>query len=174
MTAFLITGYKNTELGIFQDKDERVEVIKKIIRRDLIRLAENGVDWLIFTGNLGFEYWVLEVANELKHDYGFSLATIFTFENHGENWNENNQEKLALFKAVDYVKYAFVRYDNPGQFRQYNQFLLDNTQGAYLFYDSEHETSLKYLYHLMTEKEQYELKRLTIEELNDFATDLCD
>lgn len=174
MTAFLVTGYKNMELGIFQDKDQRIDIIKKVIKRDLIRLAEDGVDWLIFTGNLGFEYWVLEVAKSLKEDYGFSLATIFLFENQGENWNEGNQEKLAHFKAVDYVKYAFERYENPSQFRQYNQFLLNNTQGAYIFYDSEHETSLKYLYELMTKKEDYELKVLTIDTLDEFVSDLYD
>lgn len=174
MTAFLVTGYKNTELGIFQDKDQRVDIIKKVIRRDLIRMAESGVDWLIFTGNLGFEYWTLEVAKSLQEEYEFSLATIFLFENHGENWNESNQEKLAHFKTVDYVKYAYERYENPSQFRQYNQFLLDNTQGAYIFYDSENETSLKYLYKLMTEKEQYELKILTVDDLNEFVSDLYD
>lgn len=171
MTAFLVTGYKNMELGIFQEKDPRVKIIKGVIERDLLRLVEEGVDWLIFMGNLGFEYWALEVAKRLQDEYGFSLATIFPFENHGENWNESNQEKLALFKTVDYVKYAFECYEHPGQFKQYNQFLLDNTQGAYVFYDKENESSLKYLYNMMTEQENYDLRTLTVDDLNDFVSD---
>ena len=55
MAAILVTGYKSFELGIFQDKDERISVIKKAIRHDLIRYFEEGIDWLIFMGNLGFE-----------------------------------------------------------------------------------------------------------------------
>ena len=51
-------------------------------------MAADGVSWLVFTGTLGFEYWVLEVAQEMKTEYGFQLATIFAFETHGENWNE--------------------------------------------------------------------------------------
>ena len=47
----------------------------------------------LYSGNLGFESWVLEVAFALKkEDYDFKLATIFPFENVGENWNESNQE----------------------------------------------------------------------------------
>ena len=40
MAAILVTGYKSFELGIFQDKDERISVIKKAIRHDLIRYFE--------------------------------------------------------------------------------------------------------------------------------------
>ncbi|MGT2743618.1 DUF1273 domain-containing protein [Streptococcus plurextorum] len=174
MTAFLVTGYKNMDLGIFNDKDERLKIIKQVIERDLKNLAEEGVDWLIFTGNLGFEYWVLEVAKVLKEEYGFSLATIFPFETHGANWNDSNQIKLDHFKKLDYVKYAFEAYTNPGQFRQYNQFLLDNTQGAYVFYDTENETSLKFLYEMMLERDHYALKTMTFDRLNEFIEDFGD
>ena len=37
MTAILVAGYKSFELGIFQEKDQRIEIIKKAIRHDLIR-----------------------------------------------------------------------------------------------------------------------------------------
>ncbi len=41
----------------------------------------------LFSGNLGFEALVLEVAFALKKkkDYDFQMATIFLFENVGEN-----------------------------------------------------------------------------------------
>ena len=90
MVTVLILGYSAFDLGLFNDKDIRLEIIKKVIRRDLERLAEDGVVWLVFTGALGFEYWVLEVAQDMKADYGFQLATIFDFETHGSNWNEAN------------------------------------------------------------------------------------
>ena len=169
MVSVLVVGYKAFDLGIFGDKDQRLKIIKAAIRRDLIYLLENGMKWLVFTGNLGFEVWVLEVAKELQEEYNFQLATIFIFENQGENWNEVNQEKLANFKNVDFIKYAYPSYENPSQFRTYNQFLLESTDGAYLFYDEENETKLKYLYRMMKENEQYHIKKLTFDDLNELA-----
>ena len=76
----------------------------------------------------------------MKDDFGFQLATIFDFETHGENWNEGNRVKLSGFKQVDFVKYAYPNYEHKGQLRDYQLFLLENTDGAYLFYDQENET----------------------------------
>mgnify|MGYP000905873387 FL=1 len=174
MVSVLVVGYKAFDLGIFGDKDQRLKIIKAAIRRDLIYLLENGMKWLVFTGNLGFEVWVLEVAKELQEEYNFQLATIFIFENQGENWNEANQEKLANFKNVDFIKYAYPSYENPSQFRTYNQFLLESTDGAYLFYDEENETKLKYLYRMMKENEQYHIKKLTFDDLNEMAENFSE
>lgn len=174
MVSVLVVGYKAFDLGIFGDKDQRLKIIKAAIRRDLIYLLENGMKWLVFTGNLGFEVWVLEVAKELQEEYNFQLATIFIFENQGENWNEANQEKLANFKNVDFIKYAYPSYENPSQFRTYNQFLLENTDGAYIFYDEENETKLKYLYQMMKENKQYHIKKLTFDDLNEMAENFSE
>ena len=174
MVSVLVVGYKAFDLGIFGDKDQRLKIIKAAIRRDLIYPLENGMKWLVFTGNLGFEVWVLEVAKELQEEYNFQLATIFIFENQGENWNEVNQEKLANFKNVDFIKYAYPSYENPSQFRTYNQFLLESTDGAYLFYDEENETKLKYLYRMMKENEQYHIKKLTFDDLNEMAENFSE
>ena len=174
MVSVLVVGYKAFDLGIFGDKDQRLKIIKAAIRRDLIYLLENGMKWLVFTGNLGFEVWVLEVAKELQEEYNFQLATIFIFENQGEHWNEVNQEKLANFKNVDFIKYAYPSYENPSQFRTYNQFLLESTDGAYLFYDEENETKLKYLYRMMKENEQYHIKKLTFDDLNELAENFSE
>ena len=160
-------GYDVYYVSNFTDVDDKI--IKKAIERDLRRLFEEGVKWLVFSGNLGFEAWVLEVAFALKKDYDFQMATIFLFENVGENWNESNQELLARFKQVDFVKYAYPHYSNPGQLKEYNQFLIDNADGAYVFYDPENETNLKYLYKMMVEKEPFYVKQLSFDDLNELA-----
>lgn len=169
MKSLLVTGYRQHEVGIFSDKDPRLPIIKKAIRQGLTSFLEEGVEWLVFTGNLGFEYWALEVAKDLKADYPVQLAAILPFEDHGQHWNEANQAKLAAFRGVDFVKAAYPTYSNPSQLRAYNDFLLDNTDGAYLFYDSENETKLKYLLHQMEMKEGYTIKTLTFEDLNEVA-----
>ncbi|MGT2935749.1 DUF1273 domain-containing protein [Streptococcus castoreus] len=167
MTAILITGYRGFELGIFSQKDQKIPIIQKAIRRDLITYIENGVEWFVFMGNLGFEQWALEVLNELKADYSLKIATIFPFETHGHNWNEANQEVLSQFKAVDFVKYSFSDYETPQQFNHYYRFLLANTEGAYLLYDSEHKTNLSYLVNKMKELPHYDLSFLTFDRLNE-------
>lgn len=168
--SLLISGYRHTDLGIFSEKDPRLTILKKAIYSRCVRFLEEGVEWFVFTGNLGFEYWTLEVLKELRSEgYEFSLATIFCFETHGENWNENNQAKRAAFNQVDFVKYCFPSYQKPSQFREYNQFLVDNTDATFLFYDSENETSLKYLVDTMGNKEDYRQYVLQFDDLNELA-----
>ena len=77
MHTALVLGYSSFDLGLFNDKDIRLKIIKKAIRRDLEKMADEGLKWLVFTGTLGFEHWVLEVARDMKDDFGFQLATIF-------------------------------------------------------------------------------------------------
>ena len=174
MHTALILGYSSFDLGLFNEKDVRLKIIKKAIRRDLEKMADEGLQWLVFTGTLGFEYWVLEVARDMKDDFGFQLATIFDFETHGENWNEGNQVKLSEFKQVDFVKYAYPNYEHKGQLRDYQLFLLENTDGAYLLYDEENETKLKIFYELMKKKDNYITKRLTFEDLNEVAENFSE
>ena len=174
MTTALIMGYSNFDLGLFNEKDIRLKIIKKAIRRDLENLAEEGIKWLVFTGNLGFESWVLDVANEMKEEYDFSLATIFDFETHGSNWNEANQVKLSEFKQVDFVKYAYSQYEHKGQLRDYQKFLLENTDICYLFYDEENKTKLQYFYQMMKNQADYVTRQLTFEDLNELAENFSE
>ena len=172
MAAILVTGYRSFEIGIFQDNDKRINIIKGAIKRDFISYMEEGAEWFVFMGNLGFEFWVLEVILELRQEgYECRMATIFPFKNHGQNWNNINQEKLALFKQVDFVKYSYETYEDPSQFRNYNRFIIDNTDGAYLFYDPENETNLKYLVKMMQSEAGYSLDFLTFEKLNEILAE---
>ena len=44
MVSVEVVGYRNFDLGIFNDKDPRIKIIKKAIQRDLKRLLEEGVE----------------------------------------------------------------------------------------------------------------------------------
>lgn len=174
MTAILIAGYKNTDLGIFSEKDPKLAIIKQAIERDLKALIEEGVEWLIFQGNLGFESWCLEVAKDLQTIYPLQLACLFPFADHGSSWSEANQAILARFQQVDYVNHSFKSYENPSQLRQYQDFLLKNSQGIYLFYDREHETNLRYLDRAVSEKIGYWVKRLDFDRLNELVQEMSE
>ena len=59
--------------------------------------------------------------------------------------------------------------EHKGQLRDYQQFLLENTTSSYLFYDEENETKLAYFYQKMKNQEDYFIKRLTFDQLNELA-----
>lgn len=174
MSAILIAGYKATDLGIFSNKDPKLILIKRAIRKDLINLLDDGVDWLVFQGNLGFEAWCLEIAKDLQASYPLQLATIFPFADYGKNWSEANQLTLAQFRQVDYVNHSFQTYEQPRQLREHQEFLLKNVQGIYLFYDEEHPTKLSYLDKRVREEDDFLIKRLTFDRLNDLAQDWAE
>ena len=84
---------------------------------------------------------------------------------------EDCRKKLAAFKQVDFVKYSFPAYQSPAQFKQFNQFLIDNTDQAYLFYEPENETNLKYFYNMIIAASDYPLFRLTFDDLNEVMSE---
>ena len=83
--------------------------------------------------------------------------------------------ELGIFKDKDpkvtIVKYSFPAYQSPAQFKQFNQFLIDNTDQAYLFYEPENETNLKYFYGMMLEARGYPVSRLTFDDLNEVMSE---
>ena len=56
MKTLLIAGYTAFDISLFDEKDIKLTVIKLAIRKKLENLASEGLEWLIFGGNLGFEY----------------------------------------------------------------------------------------------------------------------
>lgn len=66
MNAITITGYKPYELNIRDDKDEKILVIKEAIKRSLLRYLENGVEWVLLSGQPGVETWAFDLIQELK------------------------------------------------------------------------------------------------------------
>ncbi|MDR0299511.1 MAG: DUF1273 domain-containing protein [Streptococcaceae bacterium] len=169
MKSLLIAGYSAFDLGIFKETDPKLHIIKKAIDERLENYLGDGLEWLIFGGNLGFEFWTLQEAQKFREEYGLKLSTIFPFETHGQNWNEANQEKLGFFKQVDFVKYSFRQYEKSAQFRAYNQFLIENTDGALVLYDSENETKLHFLIDLMKEWPDYSVDFITFDDLQNIA-----
>ncbi|WP_251712740.1 SLOG family protein [Lactococcus ileimucosae] len=172
MKTLLITGYTAFDLGIFDEKDIKISIIKKALKLRLEAYLDNGLNWVIFTGSLGFEYWALQVSKELQKDYDFFIASIFPFETHGKNWNQANQAKLQEFKNVDYVKYAYESYENPSQFRQYNDFLLENSDGALVLYDEENETKLRYITNKMQKTPNYNMEWIRFEDLQEICEEM--
>ncbi|MTE25225.1 DUF1273 family protein, partial [Microbacterium sp. ZXX196] len=61
MKVAAISGYKPFEIGLFKKNDPAVEYIKKAIRKELEQLLEEGLEWVLISGQLGTELWAAEV-----------------------------------------------------------------------------------------------------------------
>ena len=95
MKRVLITGYKATELGIFSQKHPGIEIIKKAIKKRIIALIDEGLEWIIVSGQWGVEIWAAEAVLELKKEYkNLQLAVITPFLEQEEKWNEEKKKAI--------------------------------------------------------------------------------
>lgn len=141
-------GYKASELGIFSMKHPGIDIIKKAVKKQLIALLDEGLEWVIVSGQWGVELWAAEAALELQKDYPeLQLAVITPFLEQDENWNEPKQEYYrSIIRRANYSNSVTKsKYDGPWQFKEKNKFLLRNSDGIILLYDEEMEGSPKFM-----------------------------
>lgn len=168
-----VTGYQSYELGIFNEKDPKVQVIKNVLKRELIALIENGLEWVMISGSLGTEIWTGQIVNELKKDYPqIKLAIIFPFEGFGSNWKEHNQLFLnELVQTSDFVdSVSHHPYQNPIQFKNHVNFLLQHTDAALIVYDTEYPGKTKFFLkdvEKFQERNSYDLLTITMDDLEN-------
>lgn len=169
------SGYRSFELGVFKENDPKVAVIKKVLKRDIQQLAEEGLEWIIVSGNLGVELWATEIVAELKLDYPeLHLGIIYPFMAFGSNWNENNQEKKRLAEQLsDYVEaVSHQPYQLPNQLRNHTRFLLEHTDGCLLIYDEEFPGKTQYFLRdaeKYQEEHPYEIRLISMDDLQNFS-----
>jgi uncharacterized phage-like protein YoqJ len=143
-----VTGYKAHELGVFNDKHPGIKYIKKALEKRISALLEEGLEWVIISGQLGVELWAAEVILEFKIEFPeLQLAVITPFLEQEKNWNEQKQEHYrSILEEADFVSSVTKReYEGPWQFKARNQFLLDHTDGMLIIYDEENVGTPKYI-----------------------------
>ncbi|PLR77186.1 hypothetical protein CU633_11600 [Bacillus sp. V3-13] len=166
-----ISGYKPFELGIFQQNHPAVSYIKTAIKKQLYQLVEEGLEWVIISGQLGAELWAAEAVYELQLDFPeLKLGLITPFLNQEANWNEKNKEWYeSVVSQADFVDSITKKnYENQWQFRLKNQFFVEKSGLLLLLYDHEKEGSPKYLYETALayrEKHPYEVRLITFHDL---------
>ncbi|HZH62635.1 MAG TPA: DUF1273 domain-containing protein [Metabacillus sp.] len=169
MKVLTISGYKSHELGIFKNDDKSVDYIKKAIEKSLLDFLDEGLEWVLISGQMGVELWAAEVVFELQlHFPELKLAILTPFLNQESKWNEINQEYYEfIISQADFVDSITKReYESPLQFRQKNQFLVDKSDGLLLVYDEEKEGSPKFLLEVAKKKQQ--VKSFMINTINFF------
>ncbi|BBP90239.1 hypothetical protein BsIDN1_38570 [Bacillus safensis] len=92
MKIIAVTGYKPFELGIFKQDEPALQYIKSGASKRLTALIEEGLEWVLISGQLGAEIWTAEVVFELQEEYpALKLAVITPFYEQEERWNEQNK-----------------------------------------------------------------------------------
>ena len=149
MKVLYVTGYKAFELGVFKQDHEAVKYIKKAIQSHLLAIVEEGLEWVIISGQLGTELWAAEVVFDLREEYTqLKLGILLPFLNQEESWNEMNREYYqSILAQADFVDAIFKKpYEGPQQLRIKNQYMVQKSDAMLILYDSEKEGSPKYPY----------------------------
>lgn len=175
MKRLAITGYKQHELGIFDEKHPGIRIIKKAIENRLLSFLDEGLEWVLVSGQLGVETWAAEVVLALQQEHpNLQLAVMPPFLEQEKNWNEQKQEQYhAIVGQADFYKPLTNRpYEAPWQFIEKDKFFLRNSDGMLLVYDEENEGSPKFVKRLaeqFAEKTNYEVFPITADDLQVVA-----
>ncbi|GAB2323521.1 DUF1273 domain-containing protein [Alkalibacterium sp. m-11] len=173
-----VSGYRSYEVSVFAADDPKLHYIKLYFEKRLIDYIHEGLEWVIISGNIGTELWMGEVVLKVKVDYpDLKLAVLLPFTNFQSNWNEKNQGLFnTIIEKADYLNYTSNSdYQNPGQLKNNQEFIIRNTDGCLLFYDTEHEGKVKFFYEAAKRFQAtstYEVDLITFDELQWFITDL--
>ncbi|MBL1228425.1 DUF1273 domain-containing protein [Enterococcus sp. BWB1-3] len=174
LKTVFITGYRSFELNVFQENDPKAEVIKKVLKSEIINFLEEGAEWFLVSGNLGIELWAGEVIIALKKEYEINLGVIYPFQGFGENWNEKNRQLLEKVEGnADYVDYVSrAPYQSPAQLKSHTSFILEHTQASLLIYDKEYPGKTLFFEREaenFSEAHSYEIRMISMDDLQNFA-----
>ncbi|WP_268963959.1 DUF1273 domain-containing protein [Pseudalkalibacillus berkeleyi] len=170
-----ITGYKAHELGIFTPKHEAIPYIKGVMKKRIIQLVDEGLEWVVITGQQGVELWTGEVVLELKEDYPeLNLAVLTPFEDQEQKWKEPSQEYYhQILSQADFVDSVSKRpYENPGQLQACNQFIIQKTDALIVLYDTDQpgypEYYLKTAHKYQEDGNEYPILSISFFDINDY------
>lgn len=166
-----VSGYKPFELGIFKNDHPSVFYIKTALKKALIPMIEDGLEWVLISGQLGADLWAAEMVYELQIDFPeLKLAVITPFLDQEASWSENNKEWYeSILAQADFVDSVSKKgYENPWQFRLKNQFFIEKSDALLLLYDQEKEGSPKYIYEMAQQyqnRQSYPIQLITFYDL---------
>lgn len=176
MKKLVISGYRATELGIFDSKHPGIAIIKTAIKDRLLRYYEEGLEWVLISGQQGVEIWGAEVVVELKKE-GIPLKLSITppFSEFTSRLKPDKQAEFQqlVLEADFYQALTTGGYQGPWQFQERDKFLLRNTDGALVVYDDEQPASPKFFMELIGRYQEtqptFVVEQITSFDLNDTA-----
>ena len=171
----VITGYRQHELGVFDEKHPGIGIIKKALRNQLLPLLDDGPEWVIFSGQLGVETWAAELVIELKDTYPqLHCAIITPFLEQEQKWNDTKKEKYQMLcQQADFQTSVTKRpYEGPWQMIEKNKFVIRNSDGLLIVYDEENVGSPKFIKELAikyAERHEYQIITISADDLQMIA-----
>ncbi|RDU36394.1 hypothetical protein DRW41_12720 [Neobacillus piezotolerans] len=167
-----VSGYKPFEIGIFKKDHPSADYIRAAFKKELLVMAEAGLEWVLISGQLGAELWAAEAVFELQESYPeIKLAVITPFLNQEEKWNEGNKEWYeSILLGAEFVDSVTKKnYESPVQFRLKNQFFINKSDALLLLYDPEKEGSPKFIYKMAQRREGFPIKLITFQDLQEIV-----
>ncbi|WP_087973508.1 SLOG family protein [Oceanobacillus rekensis] len=148
MKILTVSGYKSMELGIFKENDPRVTFIKSAIEKRLIGFIEEGLEWVLISGQMGVEMWTAEMIFDLQENYDIQLGVFPPFENQDNRWPDNLKEKYEeLLMLADFYQPLYKGdYKGPYQFKAKNKWFIEKSDGCLLLMDEEFPGGNRYFY----------------------------
>jgi len=170
----VVSGPKPMELNIFNESDKRITFVKKAIEKRLIQFIEEGLEWVLISGQMGVEMWTAEVVLDLKETYDIHIAMIPPFENLASRWPESLQYKYEeLSFTVDFFEPIFhTEYKGPHQFRARDEWLIDKSDACLLLMDEEYPGSVGYFYNMAKNVEGYPVYFITPFDLDEVVREI--
>lgn len=174
MKILTVTGYKPIELGMFNEDDARIEFIKKAIQKRLIGFIEEGLEWVLVSGQSGVEMWTAEIVLDLKETYDINIGMIPPFENQQSRWPESLQHKYEeLTFTVDFYQPIYNGdYKGPYQFKARDQWLIDKSDGCLVLLDEDNPGSPKYFYEAAKNADDYPIYLITPFDIDEVVEEI--
>lgn len=174
MRILTVTGCKPMELSIFNEADPRIVFVKKALEKRLIGFIEEGLEWVLISGQTGVEMWTAEVVLELKEMYDIKVGIIPPFENQESRWPEALKHKYKeLIFVADFCKPIFKGdYKGAYQFQAKDGWLVDKSDAALILMDEENPGSAGYFHDVAKEAEGYPIYMITPSDIEDMVEEL--
>ncbi|MBP1949729.1 SLOG family protein [Virgibacillus litoralis] len=175
MKVLAVTGYKPMELNIFKPDDQRVSFVKAAIEKRLIGFIEEGLEWVLLSGQMGVELWAGEVLLDLKERYDIKLAIIPPFENQESRWPEAIQQVYQeLTMNADFYQPLYKGdYKGAYQFKAKNKWLVDKSDACLILLDDEYPGSNRFFHEEASwTEEEYPIFVITPSDLEDIVEEL--
>lgn len=162
------------ELNIYNETDKRITFVKKAIERRLIHFIEEGLEWVLISGQMGVELWTAEVVLDLKEEYDIYIAMIPPFENLASRWPEALQHKYEVLSfTVDFFEPIYhTEYKGPYQFRMRDQWLIEKSDACLLLMDEEYPGSVGFFYNSAKDVNHYPVYFITPFDLDEVVREI--
>lgn len=165
----MVSGYQPVELNIFDFNDQRIHYLKKAIEKRLISFIEEGMEWILISGQIGVELWTAEIVLALKKNYDIHLAVIPPFKNQEKKWPEPYQQQyLELIHLADFYQPIYEEdYQGAYQFRAKNKWFIQKSDACLLLMDEEFPESVRYFHEMAKKTEDYPIYYITPLDIED-------